>query len=110
MSVVLDQRPSLLTPRVRLPVFVRMTHRYHAAVRLLGDVHAGRVAGAFSRRPAGLGFAADVSEVSRFPALALLSMLPSAHFNDAGVRVVCFRSSIPHPAYTPVYASLRPSR
>jgi hypothetical protein len=25
-------------------VFVRMIHRYYAAVRLLGDVHAGRVA------------------------------------------------------------------
>ena len=43
-------------------------------------------------------------------ALTLLSMLPSAHFNDVGVRVVCFRSSIAHPAYTPVYASLSPSR
>ena len=32
-------------------------------------------------------------------ALSLLSMLPSAHFNRVGVRVVCFRSSIAHPAY-----------
>jgi len=36
--------------------------------------------------------------------------LPSAHVNRVGVRVVCFRSSIAHPAYTPVYASLSPSR
>ena len=43
-------------------------------------------------------------------ALAFLIMLPSAHFNGVGVRVVCFRSSIAHPAYTPVYASLSPSR
>src|ERR1039458_3660268 len=27
-------------------------------------------------------------------------MLPSAHVNRVGVRVVCFRSSIAHPAYT----------
>jgi len=37
-------------------------------------------------------------------------MLPSAHINRVGVRVVSFRSSIAHPAYTPVYASLCPSR
>ena len=51
-SVLLDQRPSLLTLRRRFLVFVRMIHRYYAAVRLLGDVHAGRVALAFARRPA----------------------------------------------------------
>ncbi len=28
-------------------------------------------------------------------------MLPSAHINRVGVRVVCFRSSIAHPSYTP---------
>jgi hypothetical protein len=43
-------------------------------------------------------------------ALSPLFMLPSAHINRVGVRVVCFRSSIAHPAYTPVYASLSPSR
>jgi hypothetical protein len=37
-------------------------------------------------------------------------MLPSAHIYRVGVRVVSFRSSIAHPAYTPVYASLSPSR
>jgi len=37
-------------------------------------------------------------------------MLPSAHINRVGVRIVSFRSSIAHPAYTPVYASLSPSR
>src|ERR1022692_3406095 len=37
-------------------------------------------------------------------------MLPSAHLYCVGVRVVSFRSSIAHPAYTPVYASLSPSR
>src|SRR5215470_12642995 len=65
------------------------------------------------------GLAADASEVSRFSgmkfldvlwglrlrrteqglALAFLSMLPSAHINRVGVRVVYFRSSIAHPAY-----------
>jgi DNA invertase Pin-like site-specific DNA recombinase len=38
------QRPSLRTLRRRFPVFVRMVHRYCSAVRLLADVHAGRVA------------------------------------------------------------------
>src|ERR1039457_3201737 len=63
------------------------------------------------------GSAADVSEVSRFScmkflgvpwglrlrrteqklALSLLPMLPSAHINRVGVRVVCFRSSMATP-------------
>ncbi len=43
-------------------------------------------------------------------ALSRLFMLPSAHVNRVGVRIVSFRSSIAHPAYTPVYASLSPSR
>jgi len=32
-------------------------------------------------------------------ALSLPSMLPSAHVNRVGVRVVSFRGSIAHPAY-----------
>src|ERR1700719_2180204 len=52
MSVLLDQRPSLLTLRQRFPIFVRVIHWYrYAAVRPLRDVHAGRMANAFSRRP-----------------------------------------------------------
>jgi hypothetical protein len=43
-------------------------------------------------------------------ALSPLLMLPSAHIYCVGVRVVSFRSSIAHPAYTPIYASLCPSR
>src|SRR5271165_880453 len=43
-NVLLDQWPSLLTLRQQFLVFVRMIHRYCATVRLLGDVHAGRVA------------------------------------------------------------------
>jgi hypothetical protein len=66
-----------------------------------------------------LTFAAGISEVSRFscmkflgvfwglrlrrtePGLALTSllMLPSAHVNRVGVRIVSFRSSIAHPTY-----------
>jgi hypothetical protein len=44
--------------------------------------------------------------------LALSSpfMLPSAHYKDVGVRVASFRSSIAHPTYSPVYASLCTSR
>jgi hypothetical protein len=44
MDVLLDQWPSLLTLRHRLLDFVRMTHRYFAAVRLLNYVHADRAA------------------------------------------------------------------
>ena len=63
------------------------------------------------------GWTAGVSEVSRFScmkflgvlwglrlrrteqelALALLLMLPSAHYKDVGIRIVSFRSSIPTP-------------
>ena len=51
MSVLLDQRSSLLTLRRQSPIFVRVIHRYYTAVRLLEDVHAGSTALAFSRRP-----------------------------------------------------------
>ncbi len=76
------------------------------------------------------GFAAGVSEVSRFScmkflgvsgvfdyaglnqrlAISPLFMLPSAHYNCVGVLIASFRSSIARPTYTPVYASLRTSR
>jgi len=78
-------------------VFVRMIHRYYAAVRLLADVHAGRMAYAFTRRPAAWftrrclrGLPVLVHEVSRRAwglrlrqtepelALSLPLMLPSA--------------------------------
>src|SRR5688572_9622221 len=71
-SVLLDQRPSLLTLRRRVPAFVRMIHRYCSAVRLLGDVHAGRTAPAFTRQPVAMsrfrhlrGLPVLVHEVSR---------------------------------------------
>src|SRR3990172_581911 len=47
MSVLLDQRPSLLTLRQRLAVFVQVIHRYCSAVRLLEGVHLGRTAISF---------------------------------------------------------------
>src|SRR5262252_6663213 len=93
-----------------------MIHRYYSAVRLLGDVHAGRTATAFSRRPAAVfrsrclrGLPVLVHEVSRRVwglrlrrakqelALSPLSMLPSAHYKDVGARIASFRSSIPTP-------------
>src|SRR4029077_6737054 len=69
--------------------------------------------------PCGSVASTGVSEVSRFScmkfldvpwglrprragwklALSLPSMLPSAHINRVGVRVVCFRGSMSHPAY-----------
>src|ERR1700738_2149343 len=71
-SVFLDQRPSLLNLRQQFLVFVRLTHRYYSAVRLLRDVHAGRAACAFTRRPTVLfgtrhlrGLPVLVHEVSR---------------------------------------------
>src|SRR5674476_1540905 len=75
MSVLLDQRPSLLTLRRRFPTFVRVIHRYrYAAVRLLRDVHAGRAAIAFSRRPV-VWFTSDISEVSRFSCMEFPDVL-----------------------------------
>ena len=59
-----------------------------------------------SRRAWGLRLRRTEQEL----ALALLFMLPSAHVNRVGVRVVSFRSSIAHPTYTPIYASLSSSR
>src|SRR5215475_16053874 len=110
-SVLLDPQPSLLTLRRRYSVLVRMIHRYYAAVRLLKDVHAGRAAYAFARRPAVWldrrclrGLPVLVHEVSRRAwglrlrraeqelALALLLMLPSAHYKDVGVRIASLRS------------------
>src|ERR1035437_9693441 len=51
MSVLLDQRPSLLTLRRRFPAFVRMTHRDYGAVRPLENVHASLAVFAFSPPP-----------------------------------------------------------
>ena len=65
MSVLLDQRPSLLTFRRWLPIFVQVIHRYYSAVRLLRGVHVGRTAIAFSHRPV-VWFTSGTSEVSRF--------------------------------------------
>jgi hypothetical protein len=84
---------------------------HYAAVRLLADVHAGRVAYAFSRRPAShfcrrrlRGLPVLVHEVSRRVwglrlrradhelALSRLFMLPSAHYKGVGARIASFRS------------------
>src|ERR1035437_199319 len=64
MSVLLDQRPSLLTLRHRFPNFVRMIHWYCSAVRLLSKTCMRAVRLAPS--PAGLSraFALGISEVS----------------------------------------------
>src|SRR5271167_438303 len=69
-DVLLDQRPSLPILRRECSLVVRMSHRYYAAVRLLEDVHTGRTALAFTRRPARLrrhprGLPVLVQEVSR---------------------------------------------
>ena len=115
-SVLLDQRPSLLILRQRLPVFVQMIHRYCSAVRLLEGVHAGCTAIAFSRRPATIyggrclrGLPVLVQKVSRrvwglrlrrtVPGLAL-SPRPHVAFRQSenvGVLIAHFRSSIPSP-------------
>jgi hypothetical protein len=94
--------------------------------------HAGRVALAFSRRPAAWlggrclrGLPVLVHEVSRrvwgLPGLRLrrteqklalspLFMLLSAHCEAVGVPIAPFRSSIAHLTYSPVYTSLCTSR
>ena len=115
-SVFLAQRPSLLTLRRRPSVLVRMIHRYYATVRLLGDVHAGCTAIAFSRRPATIyggrclpGLPVLVQEVSRRVwglrlrrtaqglALAPLTMLPSAGLIASASRLHVFEA--PYPAH-----------
>ncbi len=96
--------------------------------RFLGNMPRSDSSGTYTRAvrpepsPADLSstrWAAGVSEVSRFScmkflgvlwglrprrteqelALSLPSMLPSAHVNRVGVRVVSFRGSIAHPVY-----------
>ena len=116
MSVLLDQRSSLLTLRRRSPAFVREIHWYYTAVRLLGDVHAGSTALAF---PAVLWSASttDISEVSRFScmkfigvlwglrlrridrglAISFPSMWLSAEVYGVSILIASFRSSIPSP-------------
>src|SRR5208337_1524256 len=113
-DVLLDQRPSLLILRQRLPVLVRMIHRYSATVRLLGVVHAGCTAIAFSRPPATLygdrclrGLPVLVQEVSRRvwglrlrrtgPGLALSPkvMLPSAGLRASASRLELFGAQYP---------------
>ena len=128
MSVLLDQRPSLLTLRRRSPAIVRMIDRYCSAVRLLEDVHAGRTAFAFSRRPAAL-FTTGISEASRFSCMEL----PGVHgvYDYAGPasdsRSRCWSCCLPlfgqrrrpdcrfskldtQPAFSPVYASRNTSQ
>jgi len=113
MGVLLDQRPSLLILRQRL-VFVRMIHRYCAAVRLLGDVRAGRAAiclpppacrgihhrhlrglpvlvRGVSRRVWGLRLRGTGPEL----ALALLTMLPSTLTTASASRLQFFEAEYP---------------
>ncbi len=127
-AVVLpDQQPSLLTLRPRFPVFVRVIHRYYSTVRLLGDVHAGRTAWAFSRRP--VGSTAGASEVSRFSCMKCLGV--SGVYDYAGLNRdsrlrpcpcclpldqqrrhpdLVFSKLDTQPTYSPVYASSYTSR
>jgi len=39
----------------------------------------------------------DYAGLNRNSRLSLLPMLPSAHYDDVGVRIASFRSSIPTP-------------
>ena len=117
-SALLDQRPSLLPLRERLSALVRAIHRYYAAVRLLSDVPAGRVAIAFARQPAVLvpnrrrrGLPVLVYEVSRRVwglrlrrtdqglALAPPVMLPSAKFRASASCLQLFGAQYPAHLY-----------
>src|SRR5262245_35285943 len=88
MSVLLDQRPSLLTLRRRFPAFVRMTHRYCSAVRLLRDVPAGRAAIAFSRRPV-VCVTSGTSEVSRFSCMEFPDVRGVPRLRRASQKLAC---------------------
>src|SRR5262249_44008742 len=128
-SVLLDPQPSLLIPRRRDPVFVRMIPGYYAAVRVLGDVHAGRAALAFTRRPAAWfnrrclrGLPVLVPEVSRravgsstTPDQTGTRAIAPAHVAFRALqrrrRPDCIFSELnTHPTYSPVYASPCTSR
>src|SRR5579863_9919908 len=117
-SVLLDQRPSLLTLRRRFPAFVRMIHRYYSAVRLLEDVHVGRAAFAFAHRPATKdrcrhlrGLPVLVHGVSRRAwglrlrraaqqlALALLVVWPSAVVTASAPWLQIFEARYPAPLF-----------
>src|SRR5262252_1934618 len=95
-----------------------MIHRYCTAVRLLEDVHAGRTAFAFARRPVAnarfrrlRGLPVLVQGVSRRAwglrlrraaqqlAITLLVVWPSALDNSVGALMAHFRSSIPSPSF-----------
>ena len=118
-SVLLDPQPSLLTPRRRA---FRLCSN-DSSVLCRSVTPRRRACGPYglSLHPPSCGSVATtgVSEVSRFScmkfldvpwglrprrteqelALSLPSMLPSAHIYRVGVRVVCFRGSMSHPAY-----------
>ena len=128
-GVLLDQRPSLPLLRRRSSVVVRVVHRYCTAVRLLPDVHAGRAASAFSRRPAvnvpsrrPRGLPVLVSVVSsRAGGLRLRRAVQDARVyasrpcclppSQGRRRPDCaFSKLYTPPTYTSVYASLCTSR
>ena len=128
MSVLLDQRPSLLTLRQWFLTFVRMIHRYCSAVRLLRDVHVGRTAFAFSHRPV-VWFTSSISEVSRFSCTELLDVRgvydyagparSSRYRSRSCCLPLCRQRRRPdcnfskldtQPIYAPVYASISTSR
>jgi hypothetical protein len=114
MSVLLDQRSSLLTLRRWFPILVRMIHRYYSAVRLLENVHVGRIAIAFSHRPVAWcrfrhlrGLPVLVHGVSRRAwglrlrrtgpelAVSFLTMLPSALTTASASQLQFFEARYP---------------
>ena len=80
-GVLLDQRPSLPPLLRQSRVFVRM-------------VQASRFS---CRKFLGVPWGIRPRRTEQELALSLLTMLPSAHINRVGARIVCFRGSIPTP-------------
>jgi hypothetical protein len=130
MSVLLDQRPSLLTLRQRFPRLCSSDSLvwYYSAVRHLRDVHAGRAAIAFSRRPV-VSSTPGISKVSRFSCMEFLDVLGvydyagpplSSRYRSWACclplfgqrrRPDCRFSKLnTQPIYTPVYASVDTSQ
>jgi hypothetical protein len=117
MGVLLDQRPSLLILRQRFPVFVRLIHRYYAAVRLLEDVRAGRAAiclpppacrenhyrrlrglPVLVRGVSGRAWGLRLRRTGPELALPLLTVLPSALSTASASRLLFFEARYPaHP-------------
>src|SRR6266550_3934735 len=81
-----------------------------AVLRLTGPAGIPEVSRFSCMKFLGVLWGLRLRRTERELALSSPFILPSAHYKDVGVRVASFRSSIAHPTYSPVHASLCTSR